>query len=38
LDPKEIEVHADLTADLLIRALEIHDSPREKPKKPSRGK
>jgi AcrR family transcriptional regulator len=38
LDPKEIEAHADLTADLLIRALEIHDSPREKLKKPSRGK
>lgn len=38
LDPKEIEAHADLTADLLIRALEIHEPPPEKPKKPSRGK
>ena len=38
LDPKEIEAHADLTADLLIRALEIHEPPLEKPKKPSRGK
>lgn len=38
LDPKEIEAHADLSADLLIRALEIHEPPLEKPKKPSRGK
>jgi AcrR family transcriptional regulator len=35
LDPAEIEAHADLAADLLIRALEIPDSP---PKKRSRGK
>jgi AcrR family transcriptional regulator len=30
LDPAEIEAHADLAADLLIRALEIHDCPTKK--------
>ena len=30
LDPAEIEAHADLTADLLIRALEIHECPTTK--------
>jgi AcrR family transcriptional regulator len=35
LDPAEIEAHADLAADLLIRAVEIKDSP---PKKRSRAR
>jgi hypothetical protein len=35
LDPAEVEAHADLAADLLIRAVEIQDS---RPTKRSRGK
>ena len=35
LDPAEVEAHADLAADLLIRALEIHEGPT---KKRSRGR
>jgi TetR/AcrR family transcriptional regulator len=30
LDPAEVEAHVDLAVDLLIRALEIHDSPPKK--------